>query len=57
MPRIPQDEIDRLKAEVAEWEARPDGTVFAPGDVLASFTGTSRAVLTGERTARDLTDL
>ncbi len=41
----------RLQAEVAEWEACLDGTPFDTGDVLASFTGKSRAVLTGERTA------
>ncbi len=43
--------FDRLQAEVTEWEACADGTAFGPGDVLASFTGKSRAVLTGERTA------
>lgn len=43
--------FDLLDAQVQDWQARPDGCTFSRGEVLATFTGTARAVLTAERTA------
>jgi nicotinate-nucleotide pyrophosphorylase (carboxylating) len=40
-----------MDAEMENWDARANGDAVAPGDVVASFQGHSRAVLTGERTA------
>lgn len=43
--------FDLLQAHVADWEARFDGERFQKGDLLATFTGNTRAVLTAERVA------
>ncbi|NIA12490.1 MAG: carboxylating nicotinate-nucleotide diphosphorylase, partial [Nitrospiraceae bacterium] len=43
--------FDRLKTKVKGWDAMADGTAFRAGDSIARFTGGTRAVLTGERTA------
>lgn len=43
--------FDVLNARIKDWEGRPNGSVFGEGDVLASFSALSRAMLTGERTA------
>ncbi len=40
-----------MDAEIEAWSARPDGTHFKKGDVLASFRGNTQAVLSAERTA------
>lgn len=40
-----------LRARPRDWEAHADGAPFKTGDTLATFTGATRAVLTGERTA------
>ncbi len=40
-----------MQAEMAEWSSLEDGASFAKGDLVASFTGKTRAVLTAERTA------
>lgn len=46
--------FDLLEADVQDWQARSDGSPFAKGEILASFTGNARAVLTAERTALNL---
>ena len=38
-------------AEPRDWQSLSDGTAFHKGDLVASFTGLARGVLTGERTA------
>jgi nicotinate-nucleotide pyrophosphorylase (carboxylating) len=43
--------FDLAGAEIADWSARFDGECFQPGDLIATFTGRTRAVLTAERTA------
>jgi nicotinate-nucleotide pyrophosphorylase (carboxylating) len=43
--------FDLLGAEVADWDARFDGERFQKGELLATFTGKTRAVLTAERVA------
>lgn len=43
--------FDLAGADVADWSARFDGERFQDGDLIASFTGGTRAVLTAERTA------
>ncbi len=40
-----------LRAGAKNWEAKPDGAAFRTGEVLAEFSGRTRATLTGERTA------
>lgn len=40
-----------LDANIEDWHARSDGIDFGPGDILAEFTGHTRAVLSAERTA------
>jgi len=41
----------QMDAEIEDWSAVADGTRFRKGDVLVSFKGNTRAVLTAERTA------
>jgi len=41
----------QMDAEIEDWSAKPDGTHFKKGDLLVSFKGNTRAVLTAERTA------
>ncbi|NLN92674.1 MAG: carboxylating nicotinate-nucleotide diphosphorylase [Candidatus Hydrogenedens sp.] len=43
--------FDLLDADIQDWRAESDGCAFSRGHILASFTGTARAVLTAERTA------
>ncbi len=43
--------FDRLKPQITEWRALPDGERFRHGDDIAAFEGNARAVLTAERTA------
>mgnify|MGYP000915951946 CR=1 FL=1 len=43
--------FDLMDAGVADWDSLRDGAAFAKGDLVASFTGRSRSVLTAERTA------
>jgi len=43
--------FDCVKARPAKWHALSNGDTFNKGDVVASFEGNARAVLTGERTA------
>ena len=43
--------FDRMKAQVAAWDALPNGERFHDGDDVATFEGNARAVLTAERTA------
>lgn len=43
--------FDLQDAEVQDWRASADGARFGNGDVLATFTGRTRAVLTAERVA------
>jgi nicotinate-nucleotide pyrophosphorylase (carboxylating) len=43
--------LDLLEADVREWEALADGSPFKAGQKIASFTGKTRAILTGERLA------
>ena len=43
--------FDVLPARIKDWEGKPDGTTFRAGDILAEFSGLTRAILTGERTA------
>jgi nicotinate-nucleotide pyrophosphorylase (carboxylating) len=43
--------FDYCGADVGDWSALDDGSPFASGDVVARFTGATRAVLTAERTA------
>jgi nicotinate-nucleotide pyrophosphorylase (carboxylating) len=40
-----------MRAEIGQWSSLEDGAAFAKGDLIASFTGKTRAVLTAERTA------
>ena len=40
-----------MRADIGEWSGLEDGAAFCRGDVIASFTGATRAVLTAERTA------
>ncbi len=40
-----------MRADIGDWSSLEDGTTFGKGDVIASFTGKTRAVLTAERTA------
>lgn len=40
-----------LRAGLDDWEAFSDGDTFRVGDKLAAFSGRTRAILTGERTA------
>lgn len=40
-----------MRADLGDWSSLEDGTTFGRGDVVASFTGGARAVLTAERTA------
>lgn len=43
--------FDALDADTQDWQTHADGDHVATGDVVASFTGPTRAVLAGERTA------
>lgn len=43
--------FDVLDANITEWSALADGSVFFKGDRIASFCGNTRSVLTGERVA------
>ncbi|NIA16454.1 MAG: carboxylating nicotinate-nucleotide diphosphorylase [Nitrospiraceae bacterium] len=43
--------FDKMKAQVASWDALPNGERFCDGDDVATFEGNARAVLTAERTA------
>lgn len=43
--------FDCLKAGISDWGAHSDGHPFKKGEVLISFNGNTRAVLTGERVA------
>jgi len=43
--------FDHVEAEAKDWQSMADGEAFFNGDVMASFTGLTRAILTGERTA------
>lgn len=43
--------FDYCGADVDDWSALDDGSPIASGDVVARFTGATRAVLTAERTA------
>lgn len=40
-----------MQAEIAAWEALTDASALVVGDVVATFEGATRAVLTAERTA------
>lgn len=46
--------FELLEAEMKDWNARLDGEHFEGGDLIAVFTGRTRAVLTGERVALNL---
>ncbi len=43
--------FDHVEAEAKDWQSMADGETFTNGDVVATFTGLTRATLTGERTA------
>ena len=43
--------FDHCSAAVNDWTGLDDGAPFASGEVVARFTGATRAVLTAERTA------
>lgn len=43
--------FEQVGAKLDDWEAFSDGDRFTPGDLLARFTGHTRAVLSAERTA------
>ncbi len=43
--------FDYCSANVDEWTGLDDGAPFASGEIVARFTGATRAVLTAERTA------
>jgi len=43
--------FELLHAELRDWEALSDGAAFSKGQVIASFTARTQAVLTGERVA------
>ncbi len=47
--------FDRLEAGVCNWRGSANGTRIAVGDTVATFSGLTRAVLTGERVALNLT--
>lgn len=42
------------RAHMEEWQSRLDSERFEPGDLVASFSGNARAVLSGERVALNL---
>ena len=42
------------RARMEEWQSRLDSERFEPGDLVASFSGNARAVLSGERVALNL---
>lgn len=44
----------RGEGHLADWNAMLDGERIAPGDLVATFRGQTRAVLTGERVALNL---
>lgn len=44
----------RGEGHLADWNARLEGERIAPGDLVATFRGQTRAVLTGERVALNL---
>jgi nicotinate-nucleotide pyrophosphorylase (carboxylating) len=43
--------FEQLGAEIQDWTGLDDGDRFAPGDVVACFTGATQAVLSAERSA------
>ena len=43
--------FDFVRAGVSDWEGAREGDGFGSGEVVASFSGDTRATLTGERTA------
>ena len=43
--------FEELQAELDRWDSLKDGAAFRSGDIVASFSGDTRRVLTGERTA------
>ena len=43
--------FDCMRARVTGWDSLTDGAVLQRGDVVATFEGNARGVLTGERTA------
>lgn len=43
--------FDALNAEIVDWDSLSDGDRFCNGDDIATFAGSSRAILTAERTA------
>ena len=47
--------FDILPARIKDWKGKRDGATFRAGDVLAEFSGLTRAILTGERTALNFT--
>ncbi len=46
--------FDELQADLDGWGRLADGAAFRSGDRVASFSGNTRCVLTGERTALNL---
>lgn len=43
--------FDHTNSEISDWNSEDDGSVFNIGDTLAEFSGNTRGILTGERTA------
>ena len=43
--------FELMRAQIQDWSSLEDGTAFGKGDLITSFTGKTRAVLTAERTA------
>jgi nicotinate-nucleotide pyrophosphorylase (carboxylating) len=43
--------FDHTDSRVTDWDSREDGAPFTRGDTLAEFSGNTRGILTGERTA------
>lgn len=43
--------FDYLKAGITQWDSLSNGERFVKGDVVATFQGNARAILTAERTA------
>jgi nicotinate-nucleotide pyrophosphorylase (carboxylating) len=41
----------KMRAKMRNWESKNDGDRISSGDIVASFSGRTRAVLAGERTA------
>lgn len=47
--------FDLMRANIAQWQSAEDGHRFAVGEVLATFEGDTRAVLSAERVALNYT--